>query len=87
MSCGLSVLATFNNGTSSFIIDNVTGKVFDPSDPNDLAKKIDYYFEECNRVELMGNNAREYIIREHSEFKYAEAMNTLLKDIQRDLRV
>lgn len=87
MACGLSVLATFNNGTSSLISNNSTGMLFDPRDSNDLAKKIDCYFEECNRAERMGKNAKEYIIRQHSRVKYIEAMNNLLRDIRGDLKV
>lgn len=87
MACGLSVLATFNNGTSSLISNNSTGMLFDPRDSNDLAKKIDCYFEECNRAERMGKNAKEYIIRQHSRVKYIEAMNNLLRDIHGDLKV
>lgn len=80
MSCGLSVIATNNNGTSALIEDNITGRIFNPIDSDALASIVEEYVERKGYTEKLGRSARQYIQQHHISKNYIDALDFILQN-------
>ena len=68
--CGTPVIASAHGSPNEVVADGRTGKLFRPSDPQDLAEKVTWAWEHPKAMELWGEQARsEY------ELKYTEQSN------------
>lgn len=67
MSHGLPVIASRIGGLAGLIEDGVTGFLFEPGDPEDLAQKIRRLWEDPDLCLRMGQAGRERAIREYGE--------------------
>ena len=69
--CGLPVVASRLGGIAEIIDDGVTGLLFTPGDPIDLASKVRWAWEHPKEMAIMGENARkEYEIKYTPERNY-----------------
>jgi glycosyltransferase involved in cell wall biosynthesis len=66
MASGLPIIATNVGGTPEAIIDNQTGFLIPPGEPQAIADKIRYVIENPDIARQVGINAREYIKKHFS---------------------
>jgi glycosyltransferase involved in cell wall biosynthesis len=66
MSCAKAVLATRIGGNIEIIEDGVDGLLFSPGDVFDLSRKLEKLLSHGAERELLGNKAREKMVREYS---------------------
>jgi sugar transferase (PEP-CTERM/EpsH1 system associated) len=66
MACGLPVVATSVGGIPETVVDNVTGKLVPPSDPDALANALAFYVRQPESLSAHGAAARERIERNYS---------------------
>ena len=59
-SCGLPVVTTDTIGCRDSIVNNFTGLLCKPFDPNDLAKKIEILIKDKNLRKKLGKNGKKY---------------------------
>lgn len=74
MSHGLPVIASNIGGLPELVDDDVTGLLFEPGNPEDLADKMKQLWENPNLCRKMGQAGREKSIREYSEDIYYERL-------------
>jgi len=70
MSHGLPVIASRIGGLPEFVDDGVTGLLFEPGDPEDLARKMRILWDNPARCRELGLEGRRKAIREYSEAVY-----------------
>jgi glycosyltransferase involved in cell wall biosynthesis len=58
--CGTPVIASRIGALSHLIKDGITGILFKPNDPNDLAQKLQWALRNPEEIREMGKNARSY---------------------------
>ena len=80
---GLPIIATDVGSLREFIIEGRIGFICRPEDPNDLAEKIDLYFNSILYKDLSVNREKikEYANERYSWVKIAEQTYTIYKDI------
>lgn len=61
MSCGLPVVATDVGGNPEIIINNVTGRLVQSGDVDELASILTFLFDHPDRLQEMGNSSRKHI--------------------------
>ena len=74
MSHGLPVIASNIGGLPELVDDEVTGLLFEPGNPEDLADKMKRLWENPDLCRKMGQAGREKAIREYSEEIYYERL-------------
>ena len=74
MSHGLPVIASKIGGLPEVVEDGVTGFLFEPGDPDELAEKMKLLWENPDLCRRMGEAGREKAIREYSEDVYYERL-------------
>jgi glycosyltransferase involved in cell wall biosynthesis len=77
LACGTPVLCSRLGGLSEIVEDGVTGLLFDPGDPQDLAKSLDWAWNHPLELAEMGRAAR----RKYEEDYNAEKNYSLLMEI------
>lgn len=70
MGHGLPVIASRLGGLPEVIDNNVTGLLFEPGNPDDCAKKIEFLWENPELCRQMGNAGKEKAFRQYSEDVY-----------------
>jgi len=61
MSCGLPVVATNVGGNPEIIVNNVTGRLVQSGDVDELASVLTFLFDHPDRLREMGNSSRKHI--------------------------
>jgi len=79
MSNGLPVVASRIAGPSEIVEEGVTGLLFQPGNPADLAEKISNLWAYPNLCRRMGQAGREKAIREYSEDVYYKRLMAVYK--------
>jgi len=74
MSYGLPVVASNRGGVVEVVEDGVTGLLFEPGNPDDLANKMKRLWEDADLCRRMGQAGREKVLREYSEDVYYERL-------------
>jgi glycosyltransferase involved in cell wall biosynthesis len=70
------VIGSRISGIPELIIDNKTGLTFEPANPADLRKKIEYLFNSSNQILEMGENAKKFVDNElNSDIHYRKLMH------------
>lgn len=73
--CGLPVIASALGGMPEIVTDCVTGLLFEPNNPDDLAEKIKWAEDHPDRMLEMGQRARrEYEMKYTPQINYAQLM-------------
>ncbi len=73
--CGVPVIASRLGAMAEIVQDKVTGLLFNPGDPTDLAAKVRWAWDHPAEMEAMGKNARrEYEARYTAEENYPRLM-------------
>jgi len=84
MALGKPVVATSGGGTNEIVLDNKTGFLIKPSDPDELAKKLEILLNDSDLRTKMGLAGKERILDEFSidqmVRKCLDAYNNVLKD-------
>jgi len=81
MACGLPVIATPNTGAEDVIREGIDGFIVPVCDVEALKQKILYFYENREKIDLMGKNARERILSDFTIEKYAERLIQTLKNL------
>ena len=69
--CGKPIIASKSGSLAEIIEENKTGLLFEPGDSDDLTKKVRFLFENKNKIEEFGKNARrEYELKYTAEINY-----------------
>ena len=79
MSKGLPVVASNLAGPSEIVEEGVTGLLFQPGNPTDLAEKISNLWTNPDLCRRMGQAGREKAIREYSEDVYYKRLMAVYK--------
>lgn len=66
MAVGLPAVVTDTGGVADAVVDGETGRVVDPGDEAALREAIEWCLADGERLEAMGENAREYVAERHS---------------------
>jgi glycosyltransferase involved in cell wall biosynthesis len=77
MAVGTPVIASRLGGLSDLIDDNRTGYLFDPENPNDLRKCIDYIFMHPLASLNAGRAAREEFLDKYTEEKIGQQLESI----------
>ena len=77
MSNGLPVVASRIAGPSEIVDEGITGLLFQPGNPTDLAEKINSLWEDPELCRQMGQAGREKVIREYSEDVYYKRLMSM----------
>jgi glycosyltransferase involved in cell wall biosynthesis len=73
MAVGLPCIASVNAGaTHDLILDGVTGFAMDFENPNEIIKKIEMIFDDCQHAQRIGEEASRFIARSVTLCKSAE---------------
>ena len=80
--CGAPVLCSRLGGMSEIVDDHVTGLHFNPSDPQDLAKKVEWAWNHPSELARMGRVARRQYEAEYT----AEKNYSLLMEIYEEAK-
>lgn len=74
--CGLPVVASRIGALAELVEDGVTGLLFDPSNSEDLAKKIRWIRENPEAMEKMGQSARQHYLNSFTpEINYEQLIS------------
>lgn len=79
MSYGLPVVASRLGGLAEIVKDGITGLLFNPGDPDDLAEKMKMLWQDKELCSRMGMAARERVILEYSEDVYYKRLMAVYK--------
>ncbi len=79
MAIGIPVITTYVGGIAELVIDNTTGKMVYPSDPEGLAEAIAYYINNPDKYREISKNAREKVITEFNINDQIDKLADLLK--------
>jgi glycosyltransferase involved in cell wall biosynthesis len=69
---GCPIVSSNAGGLPENVVDEHTGRLAQSEDPEDFARKISAMLDEAQTAELLGNNARQYALLEHSPEKVAK---------------
>ena len=83
--CGLPVIASRIGALEELVIDGVTGLLFEPNSPNDLAEKMRWASEHPEEMARMGVEARQVYLRdltaEKNYLKLIDIYNSAIGDV------
>jgi len=65
--CSMPLILTDVNGCRDCVIDNEGGFLVNSHDWKDLREKINFFIENSEKVELMGNQSRQYVMNNFSD--------------------
>jgi glycosyltransferase involved in cell wall biosynthesis len=80
MGYGLPVVASNVGGIPEVVEDGVTGLLFEPGNPDDLARKMTQLWQDPGLCRQMGQAGRQKLIREYSEDAYYERLMAVYED-------
>jgi glycosyltransferase involved in cell wall biosynthesis len=83
LAVGTPVIAS-NHGSFLEVINNKTGLLFKPGDPNDLSIKIKYLFNNPKLITDMSKNAKIYIKENHSPKIHYENLMQLFDNLRKE---
>jgi glycosyltransferase involved in cell wall biosynthesis len=66
MAVGLPAVVTDTGGVADAVVDGETGRVVDPGDEAALREAIEWCLADDDRLETMGEDAREHVAERHS---------------------
>lgn len=78
---GKPVIASKIGGIPELIIDHETGLLFEPGNVEDLISKIEYLIKRPLLISKMGENARKYVIENHSEEEHYNRLISIYNNI------
>lgn len=81
MLAGKPVIGTASGGTAELIQDGKTGLLYEPGNPNELATKIQYLFENPDKRSALGTAARIWAAGRFTRKRYAGEVHDLLRAI------
>jgi glycosyltransferase involved in cell wall biosynthesis len=73
MACGTPVIVSQNTGAKDIVRDGESGFIVDVANPNQLADKITYFYENRLEIKRMGKNARKAVEHLTWENYYGQA--------------
>ena len=78
------VVATSGGGTNEIVVDNVTGFLIGPSNPEELAEKLDMLLNDADLRASMGQAGKQRVLNEFSidkmSGKYIDLYKMILSD-------
>ena len=84
MSCGLPVVATDVGGNSEIIIDNVTGRLVQSENVEELADIVTFLFDHPDQLEAMGTASRKHIVDKYSIQTMVNNYEQLYQELHRN---
>jgi len=80
MWCGIPVLVSDQCGCSKDMVDGKNGFLFDPYDKSDLAKRMEWFLDNPDKLESMGEHSRK-IVDTHS---YKFSAEQIMKEVKKN---
>lgn len=85
MGHGLPVIASRIGGLPEVVDDGITGMLFEPGNPEDLARKIRFLWDNPEICRQMGNAGRKKAVQQYSQSVYYDnLMNIYLKAMKKN---
>lgn len=81
MALGKPVICTDGGGSKELILDNKTGYLISPHNPNELPEKIKYILDNPNKAKIMGNMGKERIKNEFGIEKMVKSFYKIYQNI------
>lgn len=78
---GLPVIGTNTGGQIEVIRDDQTGFIVEPNEPKQIAKKIEYLYENKELLEEMSKNCRKLIEKEFSWGKNVDKLLSVYQEV------
>jgi glycosyltransferase involved in cell wall biosynthesis len=72
--CGLPVVASDLPPIARFLSDGITGKLFEPSSPADLARAIRFLLERPQEAEAMGRQGQQFVYEKWNNDRQVEGL-------------
>jgi lipopolysaccharide biosynthesis glycosyltransferase/glycosyltransferase involved in cell wall biosynthesis len=81
MSCGLPVIGSAVGGIPEIIRDKETGLLIKPNNVKELVSAMEFFINNKENIEIMGNSARKHVVQEFSLEKYRKNLLAYLNMI------
>ncbi len=79
MACGTPVVASNHGSLREVVEDGATGYLFNPGDPDDLARKLLLFFEDKIHTAAMSKNARMYAEEHFSSASHVKKLTSVFQ--------
>ena len=87
LACGKPIITSRLESLSEFVEDGVTGLLFEPGNPKDLAMKIKWMVENEDACIEMGKNARKRFEQMHAPAKHRDIIASVYKTVLKNRAV
>ncbi len=79
---GIPVVSTRHAGIPDVILDGETGLLVDEFDVDSMSKKIEYLLENPIEADRMGENGRQWVMKQLGPVSYKQRLNSIIKSAQ-----